>query len=185
MVASDNLLAASTISSTPSTYIYPNVTPSFLDMNDTTTTINTSFDQTSVFDYSSTSYYEDIWEENPAEFWVPVIIFGLIFAIGIPGNALVLYILLFSRNARTVTNMYLVNLSLVDLIFLSVEAPVKMKAYILVHDHVDPGGTSIILCKISVFLIYVNLSVSITTLAALAINRYCAVMHPVSTRIQR
>ncbi|XP_041473796.1 kappa-type opioid receptor-like [Lytechinus variegatus] len=185
MVASENLLGASTISSSPSSYMYPNFTQSFDNMNESTTTINTTFDQTSVFDYASTSYYDDIWEENPAEFWVPVIIFGLIFSIGIPGNAIVLYILLCSRNARTVTNMYLVNLSLVDLIFLTVEAPVKMKAYIMVHEHVDSGGTSIILCKISVFLIYVNLSVSITTLAALAINRYCAVMHPVSTRIQR
>ena len=129
---------------------------------------------------------DDDWV-TPAMFWTPLILFGIIFAIGIPGNALVLYILIFSRNARTVTNMYLVNLSLVDLIFLVVEAPVKMRTYIQLDDEINTDKSTMNphLCRFHVYLIYVNMSVSITTLAALAINRYCAVMHPVSTRTQR
>lgn len=115
---------------------------------------------------------------------VPQVLFSIVFLLGIPGNALVVFVLLRNWALRSTTNIYLFNLALVDLIFLLMEIPAKIGVY-----YVTPGDQSwklgLGMCKLSIYFMYVNMSVSVITLTAMAFNRYCAVMYPISARTRR
>lgn len=152
-------------------------------------TLLTSFNDTPYdysFSYNFTDYYDDL--EPPIDALVNIAIMVLLFIIGIPANAIVIIVLLFSRTKGfSVTSMYIINMAVVDLLMLSIQIPMKIGELVAVYTderviliHVTPW-----LCKIAVGTIYVNMTVSILTLMALSITRYCAVMHPVGTRADR
>ena len=68
---------------------------------------------------------------KPERQMVPVLFF-LIFAIGILGNSLMIYVVARQPAMRTVTNMYLINLSVVSLLFLLVCVPFTSVAYAII-----------------------------------------------------
>ena len=152
---------------------------------------NKSDDLPEYNNYSNTDY-ETSYSSFPGGYlpmttdldWVPHTLFSIVFILGIPGNALVIFVLLRNGALRNTTNIYLFNLAVVDFFFLVFEVPAKVGVYFI-----HPGDMSwklgLGMCKFSIYLVYVNMAVSIITLTALAVNRYCAVMHPISTRTHR
>ncbi len=148
--------------------------------------LNTSeYDQYFNSNYVSYSSYPGGYISMTTDMnWLPHTLFALVFILGIPGNALVIFVLLRSGAVRITTNIYLFNLAITDFLFLVLEVPAKIGVYVI-----TPGDMSwklgLEMCKFSIYVVYVNMAVSIITLTALAVNRYCAVMHPISTRTHR
>ena len=146
--------------------------------------LNTSDEDVSSSDYSySWSSLSGINSQEGLDTWIPIVLFTFMFLVGVPANAVVLFVLLRNGICRTNINLFLLNLALVDFIFLVFKVPLKLNSYIVSSRIIWSFGT--VVCKLSTYLLYVNMTVSILTLVALAVNRYNAVMRPVSSRSKR
>ncbi|KAB0380088.1 C-X-C chemokine receptor type 2-like [Muntiacus reevesi] len=107
-----------------------------------------------------------------------VIIYALVFLLSLLGNSLVMLVILYSRVGRSVTDVYLLNLAMADLLFamtLPIWAASKAKGWIF--------GTP--LCKVVSLLKEVNFYSGILLLACISMDRYLAIVHATRTLTQK
>ncbi|XP_071115628.1 allatostatin-A receptor-like [Haliotis cracherodii] len=137
----------------------------------------------SVYNSSGIYIFNDNEEEpvifTPETRIVPAL-FLIIFVVGLIGNGLLVYIVVRHAAMRTVTNLYLVNLSVVDILFLVACVPLTSVAYGITDWPFGDG-----LCKFVNYTMGVCLAVSVMTLAATGLDRYYAIIHPVRSRTFR
>uniref|UniRef100_A0A8D0BBC3 G-protein coupled receptors family 1 profile domain-containing protein n=1 Tax=Salvator merianae TaxID=96440 RepID=A0A8D0BBC3_SALMN len=120
-------------------------------------------------------------QEEDADFFeigieniVSLVVFGLIFALGVVGNSLVITVLARCKpgKPRSTTNIFILNLSIADLAYLLFCVPFQSIVYAL------PSwvlGTFI--CKFTHYFFTVSMLVSIFTLSAMSVDRYVAIVH--------
>jgi hypothetical protein len=107
-------------------------------------------------------------------------VFGIITAVGIVGNALVVYVILSKRQMRTVTNVLLLNLAFADLCFVLIIPP--MAAYALSTDTGDEQWLlGDVACRLMHYLFNVTAYVTVYTLVLVSAVRYMTVVHSVRT----
>lgn len=107
-----------------------------------------------------------------------VIIYALVFLLSLLGNSLVMLVILYSRVSRSVTDVYLLNLAMADLLFaltLPIWAASKAKGWVF--------GTA--LCKVVSLLKEVNFYSGILLLACISVDRYLAIVHATRTLTQK
>ncbi|XP_047629425.1 C-X-C chemokine receptor type 2 [Phacochoerus africanus] len=107
-----------------------------------------------------------------------VVIYALVFLLSLLGNSLVMLVILYSRVGRSVTDVYLLNLAMADLLFaltLPIWATSKAKGWIF--------GTP--LCKVVSLLKEVNFYSGILLLACISMDRYLAIVHATRTLTQK
>ncbi|KAI5943646.1 C-X-C chemokine receptor type 2 [Manis javanica] len=107
-----------------------------------------------------------------------VAIYSLVFLLSLLGNSLVMLVVLYSRVSRSVTDVYLLNLAIADLLFaltLPIWAASKAKGWTF--------GT--LLCKVVSLLKEINFYSSILLLACISIDRYLAIVHATRTLTQK
>ncbi|KAM8790351.1 C-X-C chemokine receptor type 2-like [Rhynchonycteris naso] len=107
-----------------------------------------------------------------------VVIYALVFLLSLLGNSLVMLVVLYSRVSRSVTDIYLLNLAMADLLFaltLPIWAVSKAKGWIF--------GTP--LCKVVSLLKEVNFYSGILLLACISMDRYLAIVHATRTLTQK
>ncbi|XP_020370776.1 leukotriene B4 receptor 1-like [Rhincodon typus] len=106
-------------------------------------------------------------------------ILGLTFIVGIPGNSLVIWVILHKMRQRSSTVILILNLALADLVVL---ITLPLWIYSICNSWVF-GEIS---CKILGYLIYCNLYGSVLFIMLISINRFLAVRYPfASQRWQR
>ncbi|XP_008071893.1 C-X-C chemokine receptor type 1 [Carlito syrichta] len=110
--------------------------------------------------------------------YVVVVIYALVFMLSLLGNSLVMLVILHSRAGRSVTDVYLLNLALADLLFaltLPIWAASRERGWIF--------GTP--LCKVVSLLKEVNFYSGILLLACISVDRYLAIVHATRTLTQK
>ncbi|TDG38539.1 hypothetical protein AWZ03_015039, partial [Drosophila navojoa] len=125
---------------------------------------------------SPTRPYELPWEQKTI--WA--IVFGLMMFVAIAGNGIVLWIVTGHRSMRTVTNYFLLNLSIADLLMSSLNCVFN---FIFMVNSDWPFGS--IYCTINNFVANVTVSTSVFTLVAISFDRYIAIVHPLKRRTSR
>uniref|UniRef100_A0A8D9FJG2 Tachykinin-like peptides receptor 86C n=3 Tax=Cacopsylla melanoneura TaxID=428564 RepID=A0A8D9FJG2_9HEMI len=110
--------------------------------------------------------------------WYTVFLLMLIIAIG--GNVIVMWIVLAHRRMRTVTNYFLVNLSVAD-VMLSVFNCVFNFIY-MIHEDWNFGLTY---CAINNHVGIVTVASSVFTLTGISIDRYLAIVRPLKPRMSK
>jgi somatostatin receptor 1 len=99
--------------------------------------------------------------------------YAILFFIGTFGNGLVFISIIRSSRLRTVTNTYLLNIAIADfLLLLSIP-------FLIITILANGWIFGNILCKMYYNFIHINQYVSSLLLAALSLDRYLAVCHPV------
>lgn len=111
--------------------------------------------------------------------WVFIYIFGILFAVAIGGNFLVCFAVLRNEHMQTVTNYYIVNLSISDILMIILCMPPTV-----MHDFLDTWYFGPLGCKMLPYFQWVSASVSIFTLAAIAADRYLAICRPLKFHIR-
>ncbi|NXM32819.1 LPAR6 protein, partial [Oxyruncus cristatus] len=115
----------------------------------------------------------ELWSE--ADFQHPLfpVTYSVAFVLGLVGNALALYLL--SRGARHVSHsyIYLLNLALVDTLFVGV-----LPFQIHYHLHGNNWAFGDAACRITGALFYVNIYLSLALFTCICVERYVAVLHP-------
>lgn len=92
---------------------------------------------------------------------------------GLVGNGLVIYVVLRFSKMKTVTNLYILNLAVSDVLFL-ISLPFLITTTILEYWIFGRA-----MCKIYFVLFSINFFTSVFTLTAMSADRYLAVCHPV------
>ena len=104
------------------------------------------------------------------------IIFGLIAVLGFAGNLLVIIVVVGNRQMRNSTNLLIISLALADLFFIIICVPFTATSYAM---PIWPFGNA--WCKIYQYMINVTAYASVYTLVLMSLDRYLAVVHPIST----
>lgn len=105
--------------------------------------------------------------------YLMVAFYVFIFIFGIIGNGLVIYVVLCYAKMKTVTNMYILNLAVSDILFL-ISLPFLITTTLLKH-----WIFGFAVCKIYFVLFSINLFTSVFTLLVMSADRYMAVCHAV------
>lgn len=95
--------------------------------------------------------------------------------VGLGGNALVIYVILRYAKMKTVTNIYILNLAMADVMFM-LSLPFIAIQLALVH---WPFGWA--LCRVVMTVDSLNQFTSIFCLMVMSIDRYLAVVHPIKS----
>ncbi|XP_067853562.1 leukotriene B4 receptor 1-like [Heptranchias perlo] len=111
-----------------------------------------------------------------AENAVASIILSLACLVGVPGNALVIWIILFSmKRQRSPTVMLILNLAIADL-FVLITLPLWIYAFV----HGWAFGEAF--CKILTYLVHCNVYVSVFLITVMSVERFMAVVYPFATQ---
>ncbi|CAF3371504.1 unnamed protein product [Rotaria socialis] len=105
----------------------------------------------------------------------------LVLICGICGNAIVLVVGICRRKYQhNVTNCYIMNLAITDLLFLLISVP--LTTYLAVNRIWIFGQ---FICKMHIYLAHVLLQATCLTLAAMSIDRYLTIVHEICYRKYR
>ncbi|KAJ3601163.1 hypothetical protein NHX12_032136 [Muraenolepis orangiensis] len=100
-------------------------------------------------------------------------LYFLVCTVGLCGNALVIYVILRYAKMKTVTNIYILNLAVADVLFM-LGLPFVAIQLALVHWPFGP-----VLCRVVMTVDSLNQFTSIFCLMVMSIDRYLAVVHPI------
>ncbi|XP_075386332.1 C-X-C chemokine receptor type 2-like [Tenrec ecaudatus] len=107
-----------------------------------------------------------------------ITIYALVFLLSLLGNSLVMLVILYNRVSSSVTDIYLLNLAMADLLFaltLPIWAASKKSGWIF--------GTP--LCKAASLLREVNFYSGILLLVCISMDRYLAIVHATHKLVQK
>ena len=108
------------------------------------------------------------------------IAYGAVSLAAVIGNSAVLWFVVRSHRLRTVTNIFIGNLAVADIMIGALAIPFQFVAALL-QKWVLPH----FMCAFCTFVQIVSVNVSIFTLAAIAADRYLVVVHPMNLRITK
>ena len=117
------------------------------------------------------------FQHKQTEIAVLIFLYTLVFAVGLIGNALVIYIFTKNRKMRTVTNSFLVNLAVCDLMVVCMCMPFSVALEI--YDNWIYGDA---MCKIVTFVQGLSVISSILTLTVISAERFYAIRKPLRAR---
>uniref|UniRef100_A0A8C8Z8R3 Neuropeptide FF receptor 1 n=1 Tax=Prolemur simus TaxID=1328070 RepID=A0A8C8Z8R3_PROSS len=102
-----------------------------------------------------------------------IVAYALIFLLCMVGNALVCFIVLKNRHMRTVTNMFILNLAVSDLLVGIFCMPTTLVDNLITGWPFDNAT-----CKMSGLVQGMSVSASVFTLVAIAVERFRCIVHP-------
>ncbi|KAK2888020.1 proteinase-activated receptor 2-like [Channa argus] len=103
------------------------------------------------------------------------IIYIVVFAVALPTNAMAIWVFLFRSKKKHPSSIFMANMALADLLFV-IWVPLKI-AY---HFNGNNWVYGEALCKVLVAFFYGNMYCSIFFIACISVQRYWAVVHPLS-----
>ncbi|TRY61235.1 hypothetical protein TCAL_03201 [Tigriopus californicus] len=141
-----------------------------------------SFQEPSIDPLDST---ESSSEESPFQMTqvadtIWTFVFSTMIVSAIFGNLVVFWIVLAHRRMQNVTNYFLVNLSLADLMMSCLNTIFN---FIFMKNRTWIFGS--VYCTINNFIAYLSVAVSVFTLMAISIDRYIAIVRPLKPRMSK
>ncbi|XP_036385253.1 coagulation factor II (thrombin) receptor-like 1, tandem duplicate 2 [Megalops cyprinoides] len=103
------------------------------------------------------------------------IVYIIVFAVGLPTNAMAIWVFLFRTKKKYPSAIYMANLALSDLLFV-IWIPLKIAYHFNGNDWIYGEG----LCKVLVGFFYANMYCSILFITCLSVQRYWVIAHPLS-----
>lgn len=133
---------------------------------------------------TSTEAYHNVTEppdpiENKAVQATFIVAYTIIFVVGIFGNAIVCYAVIRNRAMQTVTNFFITNLALSDILLCVFAVPFTPLYTFL--GHWAFGG---LLCHIMPYAQGTSVYISTLTLTSIAIDRFFVIIYPFKPRMQ-
>lgn len=130
------------------------------------------------YDYSSVDFSKPVdYSTNSSKLSIPdviaLVIFGVVFLVGVPGNALVVWVTGFEAR-RTINAIWFLNLAVADL--LSCLALPIMFVTIVQHNQWALGEAA---CRVLPSLILLNMYASILLLTTISADRFLLVFNPI------
>ncbi|XP_024082534.1 thyrotropin-releasing hormone receptor-like, partial [Cimex lectularius] len=102
---------------------------------------------------------------------------GIIFVVGVLGNAMVVLVVSRVRALHSPTNCYLVSLAIADSVVLVASVPNEILSYYLVGNQWVWGDVG---CSLFIFCQNLGINASSLSLVAFTVERYIAICHPMT-----
>ncbi|CAH0729217.1 unnamed protein product, partial [Brenthis ino] len=131
--------------------------------------------------YNQTSNITEEYQSFILPWWRQIlwtVLFAGMVVVATVGNVVVIWIVLANKRMRSVTNYFLVNLSVADAMVSTLNVTFNF-TYMLYSDW--PFGH--FYCKFCQFIAVLSISASVFTLMAISIDRYVAIMSPLRPRL--
>uniref|UniRef100_A0A3Q4GV61 Neuropeptide FF receptor 2 n=1 Tax=Neolamprologus brichardi TaxID=32507 RepID=A0A3Q4GV61_NEOBR len=122
--------------------------------------------------------YVDFYLHKPSVAAVFTVSYLLIFLVCMVGNGVVCFIVLRSKNMRTVTNLFILNLAISDLLVGIFCMPTT-----LVDNVITGWPFGRVVCKLSGMVQGISVSASVFTLVAIAIDRFRCIVYPFKQKL--
>uniref|UniRef100_A0A3Q0QZ56 Neuropeptide FF receptor 2 n=1 Tax=Amphilophus citrinellus TaxID=61819 RepID=A0A3Q0QZ56_AMPCI len=122
--------------------------------------------------------YVDFYLHKPSVAAVFAVSYLLIFLVCMVGNGVVCFIVLRSKNMRTVTNLFILNLAISDLLVGIFCMPTT-----LVDNVITGWPFGRVVCKLSGMVQGISVSASVFTLVAIAIDRFRCIVYPFKQKL--
>ncbi|XP_028274008.1 neuropeptide FF receptor 2 [Parambassis ranga] len=122
--------------------------------------------------------YVDFYLHKPSVAAVFTVSYLLIFLVCMVGNSVVCFIVLRSKNMRTVTNLFILNLAISDLLVGIFCMPTTLVDNIITG---WPFGS--VVCKLSGMVQGISVSASVFTLVAIAVDRFRCIVYPFKQKL--
>lgn len=106
------------------------------------------------------------------------ILYGIISILAVFGNGLIIGVVIRSRHMHNVTNYFICNLALADIVIGIFAVPFQFQAALLQY-WILPK----IMCKLAPFATTLSLNISIFTLVAISIDRYHVILYPLKQKL--
>ncbi|KAG8185434.1 hypothetical protein JTE90_022365 [Oedothorax gibbosus] len=154
---------------------FENIFQDFMNESGLNTSPTFNYSEGSDYDYQTDSE----WYRH--SFSVTVLLcvaYFVVFALGIFGNSFVVSVVLRSPRMRTVTNFFIVNLAVADILVLIFCLPATLLGNIIY-----PWVLGSFMCKSVSYLQGVSVSASINTLVAISIDRFLAICFPLKCQM--
>ena len=107
-----------------------------------------------------------------------IVLYSLVFLVGLLGNICVIVILIKFKSMRTLTNVFLVNLTVGDILVILICVPLTLGN--TVYRKWVYGN---VMCKLLPFIQGTAIGVSVLSLLAISISRYFAIYKPLTAKI--
>ncbi|RWS29452.1 tachykinin-like peptides receptor 86C [Leptotrombidium deliense] len=111
-------------------------------------------------------------------FWI--LLFSVMLVIAVIGNLTVIWIIMCHKRMRTVTNFFLLNLTIADLMMAVFNAIFNFVFMLQSH---WPFGQ--MYCSINNFVANLTVACSVFTIAATSVDRYLAIVHPLKPHLSK
>ncbi|XP_037389544.1 neuropeptide FF receptor 2 [Pygocentrus nattereri] len=122
--------------------------------------------------------YVDFYLHEPSVSAIFIVSYLLIFIVCMVGNGVVCFIVLRSKNMRTVTNLFILNLAISDLLVGIFCMPTTLVDNIITG---WPFGS--LVCKLSGMVQGISVSASVFTLVAIAVDRFRCIVYPFKQKL--
>lgn len=109
-----------------------------------------------------------------------ILLYSLIFLLGVSGNSLVVYVVLRNRAMQTITNIFITNLAISDILMCLLAVPFTPIGFYLTSWVF--GET---LCHLVPMTLGLSVYVSTLTSTAIAIDRFFVIVHPFRPRMKK
>ncbi|KAL4231569.1 neuropeptide Y receptor [Mactra antiquata] len=116
----------------------------------------------------------------PWEQIVLLVAYGLLISISLFGNTLVCHVILKNPRMQTVTNFFIANLAVADLLLTCINVPFNIARNLL-----DDWPFGSVICHLLNFSLMVSVYVSTFTLLGIALDRQQVLLYPLSPRMSR
>ncbi|XP_075132399.1 C-C chemokine receptor type 4-like [Leptodactylus fuscus] len=126
---------------------------------------------TAIYEYSETSFYSVKHMDTMDSVFKPTL-YCIVFSFGLVGNALVLWVLICYKRMNSLTDIYLLNMAISDLMFI-------FSLPFVVYQLLDEWVFGEVMCKILAAMYYIGFFSGIFFITVLSIDRYLAIVHVV------
>lgn len=108
-----------------------------------------------------------------------IVVYAFIFFVGVSGNALVVFVVAHNRAMQTITNIFIANLAVADVIMCLLAVPFTPLSGLL-HNWLFGD----VLCRVVPMAMGASVHVSTMTSTAIAVDRYFVIVHPFVGRMK-
>ena len=123
--------------------------------------------------YNTTLFDEDLYDVPTGIVVLLAVLYGSVSLVAVIGNGLVIFVIAKNRKMQTVTNIFIANLALADVIIGLFTTPFQFQPAL--HQRWDLPE---FLCKVAPSVKVLSVNVSVFTLGLVAVDRYLAVLYP-------
>lgn len=108
-----------------------------------------------------------------------ITIYGIIFLLGVSGNSLVVYVVLRNKAMQTITNIFITNLAVSDILMCMLAVPFTPLSYFM-----NSWKFGEVLCHIVPMSLGICVYVSTLTSTSIAVDRYFVIVYPFKPRMK-
>ncbi|XP_052251684.1 G-protein coupled receptor 83-like [Dreissena polymorpha] len=134
-------------------------------------------------DSDNITFDSDGLDEGVSKIWGKIFLilaYGVIIAISLFGNVLVCHVIIKNKRMRTVTNFFIANLAIADLLLTCINVPFNIARNLL-----DTWPFGSVMCHLLNFSLMVSSYVSTFTLLGIALDRQQVLLYPLSPRMSK